>query len=326
MRIRKQLLPWSLLFTMFSSEVVMSASVDKALSLFEAEQYQASIHEADQVLELTPDDSEALNIKALSVSTLGDDDTAIGLVSQALEASRKNGQASIEQQSNYWNNLGYFNERQRRFQLALGYYKKSLELRLTAHGENDLRTADSYNNLGTTLSKLGQFDEAFKYLRKNLTLRERQLGADDHQVAVAINNLGNAYNLQGDYESSLPLFQQALKIDMRLYAPQHPIIAVRWNNVGDALRGLGRYDEAALFLNKALASDLATFGENHPKMVLRYFNLAKLYEAQGDMPRSSDAYVNALRVLRQTNPGDTEQIKFIESKLATMDTILGSGR
>ncbi|WP_139214243.1 tetratricopeptide repeat protein [Pseudomonas sp. NFACC02] len=78
------------------------------MSLFETEQYRASIHEAGQVLAVSPDDSEALNIKALSVTTLGDDETAIRLVSQALEASRKNGHASIEQQSNYWNNLGFF--------------------------------------------------------------------------------------------------------------------------------------------------------------------------------------------------------------------------
>ncbi|TLP73679.1 tetratricopeptide repeat protein [Pseudomonas nitroreducens] len=326
MRIRKILFPCSLLFTMLGSAEVLSASTDKALSLFEAEQYQASIHEADRVLEATPDDSEALNIKALSVSVLGDDNTAIRLVSEALEASRKTGKASIEQQANYWNNLGYFNERQRNFQLALGYYRKSLEMRLAAYGESDLRTADSYNNLGTTLSKLGQFDEGFAYLRKNLTLRERLLGADHHQVAVAINNLGNAYNLQGDYESSLPLFQRALQIDTRLYGPQHPILAVRWNNIGDALRGLGRYDEAALFLNRALASDLATFGENHPKLVLRYFNLARLYEAQGDVSRSGDAYANALRIQRQVNPGDTEQIQFLESKLGTAAAVSAAGK
>lgn len=326
MRIQKKWLHVPLLFTMFSSEAAMSATADKALSLFEAENYQASILEADRVLAVTPDDSEALNIKALSVSVLGDDDTAIRLVSQALEASRKNGQASTEQQSNYWNNLGYFNDRQRHFQLALGYYRKSLEMRLAAYGENDLRTASSYNNIGSTLSKLGQFDDAFPYLNKSLELTERQLGSDNHQVAVAINNLGNAYNLQGDYASSLPLFQRALDIDERLYGPDHPIIAVRWNNVGDANRGLGNYDEAALYLNKALKSDRATFGENHPKMVLRYFNLAKLYEAQGDVSGSSDAYTSALRVLRQVNPGDSEQIEFLESRLATVKMMPGSGK
>lgn len=73
-------------------------------------------------------------------------------------------------------------------------------------------------------------------------------------------------------------------------------------------------------------SDLATFGENHPKMVLRYFNLAKLYEAKGNMSRSSDAYANALRVLRKTNPGDTEQIKFLELKLVRMGTVPASVR
>lgn len=318
MRIRHKLLPWSLLFTLFTAETAMSASADKAVALFQAEQYQASIHEADQVLAVTPDDSEALNIKALSVSVLGDDATAIRLVSQALEAARKSGQASAEQQANYWNNLGYFNERQRHFELALDYYRKALELRLAAFGENDLRTVDSYNNLGTVLGNLGQFDEARVYLQKNLALRERQLGADHHQVAVAINNLGNLYNLQDDYASSLPLFQRALHIDERLYPAGHPVIAVRWNNVGDALRGLGRYDEAAIYLNKALVSDLATFGEHHPKLILRYFNLAKLHEARGDNAKSAEAYANALRVQRQVNPDGTGQIRFFESRLAAV--------
>ncbi|MCW2292395.1 tetratricopeptide (TPR) repeat protein [Pseudomonas sp. BIGb0408] len=315
MRTRDKLLPWSLLFMVFGFQAAMAGSVDKAVSLFEAEQYQASIQEADRVLEKQPDDSQALNIKALSVSVLGDDETAIRLVLQALEASRRNGQVTIAQQSDYWNNLGYFSERQRNFEAALGYHRKSLEMRLAAFGEKDLRTADSYNNIGTTLSRLGRYDEAFEYLNKNLTLRERLLGPDDHLVAVAVNNLGNAYNLKGDYERSLPLFEQALDIDLRLYGPEHPTIAARWNNVGDALRGQGRYDEAERLLNKALNSDLATFGENHPKVVLRYTNLARVYEAQGDTPKASASYAKALKILQQSYPGDIEQIDFLESKL-----------
>lgn len=323
MRIREKLFPWSLLLIVLGSEAATPGSVDKAVNLFESEQYQASIQEANRVLEEHPDDSQALNIKALSVSILGDDETAIRLVSQALEASRKNEQATIAQQSDYWNNLGYFSERQRNFEAALGYHKKSLEMRLAAFGDKDLRTADSYNNIGTTLSRLGRYDEAFGYLNKNLTLRERLLGPNDHGVAVAVNNLGNVYNLKGDFERSLPLFEQALDIDLRLYGPDHPIIAARWNNVGDALRGLGRHDEAKIFLSKALESDLATFGESHPKVVLRYTNLGRTNEARGDTLEASAAYTKALQILRNSYPGDLEQIDFLESKIKTLKATSG---
>lgn len=43
-------------------------------------------------------------------------------------------------------------------------------------------------------------------------------------------------------------------------------------------------------------------------------------------PVASDAYANALRVLRKTNPGDTEQIKFLELKLVRMGTVPASVR
>lgn len=318
MRLRDKVLPWLLLFMVLGAEAAIPGSLDKAVGLFEAGHYQASAHEADRVLEVNPDNGQALNVKALSVSALGDDETAIRLVLRALEAAHENGQATVAQQADYWNNLGYFSERQRDFGSALHYHRKSLELRLAAFGAQDLRTADSYNNIGTTLGRLGRYDEALDYLNKNLTLREELLGPDDHRVAVSLNNLGNVYNLKGDFERALSLFQKALDIDMRLYGTEHPIIAVRWNNIGDALRGLGRYDEAALLLNRALNSDLASFGESHPKVVLRYSNLGRVYEAQGDTPKASAYYSKALQILQRSYPGDTEQIDGLESKLKSM--------
>ncbi|NWB98369.1 tetratricopeptide repeat protein [Pseudomonas gingeri] len=314
------LLVLPLFFMVACSQATPPSASSKALNLFEAEQYRASIQEADRILEANPGDSEALNIKARAVSVLGDDRTAIRLVTQALEAARRTGQASIAQQANYWNNLGYFNERQRNFQFALGFYEKALNMRVAEFGADDLQTADSYNNLGTTLSKLGRYNEAFDNLHKNLAIRKRLLGEAAPSVAVALNNLGNAYSLQGNYQSALPLFQQALDIDMALNGAQHPTVATRWNNIGDAYRGLGQYDKAEFFLSKALNSDLANFGENHPKVLLRYTNLARIYEAQGDMSKACDAYTKALQIVRQVDPDDIRQIQYLELRVQTMKT------
>lgn len=314
----KALLPLSLLFIMFCAEAAPVAASDKVVSLFETEQYQATIEEADRVLETDPANSEVLNIKALAVSVLGDDRTAIHLVTQALEAAKQNGQASIAQQATYWNNLGYFNERQRNLEIALGYYEKALKMRLAVLGADDLQIADSYNNIGTAQSKLGRYEEGFENLRKNIALRKR-LGEHDASVAISLNNLGNAYNTQGKHKDALPLFQQALDIDMALHGPNHPTVAIRWNNLGDAYRGLGQYDKAEAFLTKALNSDRANFGENHPKVILRYFNLARVYEDQGDTAKARDAYTKALQILRQVDPEDGAQIRYFEEKLRTLE-------
>ena len=314
----KALRPFSLLLLMFGAEAALGAASDKAVSLFEAGRYQATIEEADRVLATDPANSEALNIKALAVSVLGDDRTAAVLVTQALEAAKQNGQASIAQQATYWNSLGYFHERLRNLDIALGYYEKSLKMRLAVLGTDDLMIADSYNNLGTAQSKLGRYEEAFENLRKNIALRKRLLGEHDASVAVSLNNLGNAYNLQGNHEAALPLFQQALDIDMALHGPRHPTVAIRWNNLGDAYRGLGQYDKAEAFLTMALNSDRATFGENHPKVILRHFNLARVYEAEGDTAKARAAYTKALQILRQVDPDDLAQIRYFEEKLRTL--------
>lgn len=312
------LLALPLLLMMLCCQAAPLATSDQAQALFAAEHYQAAIEEADRVLATDPADSEALNTKARAVSVLGDDRSAIRLVTQALEAADQTGRGSVVQQATYWNNLGYFNERQRNFDYALDCYQKSLKMRLAALGANDLQTADSYNNLGTTLGKLGRHAEAFANLRKSLALRQRLLGEHDPTVAVALNNLGNAYGQQGDYRSALPLFQQALDIDMALHGPSHPTVAIRWNNIGDAYRGLGQYDQAELFLNKALASDLATFGENHPKVILRYSNLARVYEAQGDRTKASAAYTKALQIVRHVDPDDAGQIHYLQGRLQAL--------
>lgn len=314
----KALLPLPLLLIMFCAEAASVVASDKVVSLFETEQYQATIEEADRLLKTDPANSEVLNIKALAVYVMGDDRTAIHLVTQALEAAKQNGQASIAQQATYWNNLGYFHERQRNLEIALGYYEKALKMRLAVLDADDLQIADSYNNIGTAQSKLGRYEEGFENLRKNIALRKR-LGEHDASVATALNNLGNAYNVQSNHKAALPLFQQALDIDMALRGPNHPTVAIRWNNLGDAYRGLGQYDKAEAFLTKALNSDRATFGENHPKVILRYFNLARVYEAQGDTAKARDAYTKSLQLLRQVDPDDVAQIRYFEEKLRTLE-------
>lgn len=313
----KTLLLLPLLFTVLDAAATPLPSA-KAESLYQTSKYQASIEEADRVLEVHPTDTETLNIKALAVSALGNDREAIRLVTQALQVAGNNGQATVLQQAKYWNNLGYFNERRRNPEEALGYYEKSLKMRISVVGEDDLQTADSYNNLGTSLGRLGRYDEAFVNLRKNLELRMRLLGDRDPTVAVALNNLGRVYDLQKNYATALSFYQKALDIDMAAFGPAHPTVAIRWNNIGELYRNMGQYDKAEVLMNKALNSDIATFGEQHPKVLLRYYNLGEIYEAEGDIAKARVAYTKAVKIARQVDPDDVGQIDYIEQKLQAL--------
>ena len=88
-------------------------------------------------------------------------------------------------------------QNQTKYQEALPYYERALELARNIYGENHLGTATVMNNLGTLYYSLGQYAKAKPLLQRSLKIRKDRLGPDHIEVAQTMNNLAMLYQDQG---------------------------------------------------------------------------------------------------------------------------------
>jgi Tfp pilus assembly protein PilF len=122
-----------------------------------------------------------------------------------LVRAKKNDEAEKEYQTlaasrpndwRVWHRYGYFCFRFKRYDDAIGYFKKYVALRPD--------TADSYQSIAEALIKKGEIDQAIMNLNKSLSL--------DKNYVPAIVSLGEAYQAQGQKQKAKETYQWAASV------------------------------------------------------------------------------------------------------------------
>ena len=194
----------------------------QAADKYEIGDYRGAILAYDEVIRLTPNNSEALFYRGNAYSALGDKQAAIQDYNRAIKINPNYADA--------YNNRGNLRDALGDKQSAIQDYNQALKI--------NPNYADAYNNRGILRAKLGDKqgaiqdynqalkinpNDAYAYLNRGLTrydLGDKQGAIDDFNQALKINpnyakayyNRGNAYATLGDKFQARSDFQQAAKI------------------------------------------------------------------------------------------------------------------
>jgi Flp pilus assembly protein TadD len=208
-----------------------------------------------QVLALSPDHADSLNLLGVAAIQSGRSEAAIAFFVRAVAANPR--------ADAYHSNLGSALARAGRLGEAIGCFRRALDLRpdspeaqnnlgnaLLDQGEPEaalpylrhaiaLRPdyAEAQYNLGIALAKLRQPDEAVACYRRALALRP--------DYPEALNNLGQTLWEQGEQDEATACFRRALDLQ-----PDSPDAL---NNLGISLREKGERNEAAEHFRRAVA-------------------------------------------------------------------------
>lgn len=93
------------------------------------------------------------------------------------------------------------------YQLALGYYFNSLQIR-NIFGDSSLIAA-SLNNIGSVFFQMEDYKQALDYYQQSFDIREKC--KDSVGVAMLLTNLGNVYYKQKDEKNALSNYVKALR-------------------------------------------------------------------------------------------------------------------
>ena len=151
-------------------------------------QFKAAINNYEQLLKITPNNSEAHNNLGYCLYKIGILESAIDSYKQAVLIKPDFAQA-------YYNlGLTYFDAG--KIEAAIDSYKKALLIKPDY--------AEAYNNIGTVLRDRGEYDEALEYYNKLLLIQPNS--------ADAYYNIGVTMLDKGELDKSLVSLKYALEI------------------------------------------------------------------------------------------------------------------
>ena len=90
---------------------------------------------------------------------------------------------------------------------AINYHEKCLQIQLKTLGKNHPKIADSYNNIGNVYLEKEELDEAINNFEKCLQIRLNTLENDHPKIEDCFTSIGIAYRKKGENEISIKIVE-----------------------------------------------------------------------------------------------------------------------
>ncbi len=192
-----------------------------------------------------------------------------------------------------YHNLGWVAQEQRRFDDAIAFYHKALQIYEDA---GDLYNAASdYHHLGIVAQLQRRFDDAIAFYQKALQIYED--ANDFYSAAKEYHHLGIVAQLQRRFDDAIAFYHKALQIceatgDLYNAAKQY-------HHLGIVAQEQRRFDDAIAFYHKALqicedAGDAYHASYNYQK-------LGEITKEQGDFETAVAYFQKAFEALSAAN-------------------------
>ncbi len=173
-----------------------------------------------------------------------------------------------------YHNLGVVAQEQRRFEEAIYFCNKALQI--TEDAGDFYSAAGTYHNLGRVAEERRRFDDAIDFYNKALQIYED--AEDFYSAAREYHHLGTVAQEQGRFEEAINFYKTALKIfeDARDFYSA----AKNYHQLGIVAQLQRRFDDAMDFYKRSLQikEDKGDFYS----AASDYHNLGRVAEEQGD--------------------------------------------
>ena len=178
--------------------------------------------------------------------------------------------------------LGKVYVAKKKYDLAIGHFKKSLEL--------DPEYAPGKNNLGSAYLLAEQWDNAIEVFTE---LNENLVYATPH---YPLYNLGWAYHNKKDYKTAIKYYNKCLKV-------QHGFVQA-YRGIGLAYKEMGQMNLALEYFEKA--------AEKSPRFPQLYLDLGEAYAFFKKYDEAMDAFAEISRIQPDSEISDQAKSRLVD--------------
>jgi eukaryotic-like serine/threonine-protein kinase len=249
-----------------------------------------AIQAYENLLKVSPDDTDLLSDLAGLYRATGAFEKARGLWTRVLEHDPKNMEALLA--------MGRLEIHSGNPQAALEYLNRGLLLAIQLGNQEE--RADFLHSTGVAYKVLNKVDDASQYLQDSLEIK-RRLG-NKRGIALSLNELGQVQDTLGKTEAALASYREALQLRRDIGDKR---------GIGDTLIDLGghyvdggQYDEALKLYKESLQIQHDVGNENYQALCLNAIGNA--YLSKGDYENARTYFEQALQLREKFKvPGDT---------------------
>ena len=200
--------------------------------------------------------------------------------------------------------MGELLENRDRLAEAEGMYRRALEGRRRALGEDDPATLTSMTYLAKALRRQQKFDAAEPLLADALARCRRTLGTDDWRTCAAMHAMALLLRERGNLDEAEPILREAVEVSGRVQGEDHPETLEYKYNLAVLLRSRGQFAEAERLAREALAHRRRIEGdEAHP--TLHSMNqLAAILVDQRKFAEAETLFREEVNARRRVQSGD----------------------
>jgi len=219
---KKYFLALVLVFGLVS--VANANEIDKCFNYLESQNYQLALQAGQNAVRIYPRSADAHRCLGEAYYNLGYSNLSINELKRAEELIKYEEAALLyyyrqlgiyrdlnnkEGESVALNDIGLIYEEQGKYDKALEYYNKSLQLTTKPSS-----IATTYNNIAIVYSDKGDNNKAVEYYKKAIELGQE--AGDYHNTAKYMINLGGAYTNLKNFQEAQYYLQQGLSMIQKL--------------------------------------------------------------------------------------------------------------
>ncbi len=301
-----------ILLSLTASSQNMMELTQKAIELYQQEDYENTIPAAEKAAEairqfLGEDSlfySAMVKIQAISYYNTFQYGKAEAKYLHLLEVVKKNTGGSSESYTACLNNLSNVYEAMGKYKEAESLLLQVKDITFKTRGEYDNGYTVSLNNLAALYQTMGLYQQSEPLYILARDIRKRNPGENSAEYANSINNLATLYAVMGQYNKAGEYYQQAKDIRKKVLGENHPDYAASLNNIASNYEDKEDYASAEPLYIEAAELRKKLLGESHPDYATSLNNLAGLYTKRKEYEKAEALMIKAMETWK-TQLGET---------------------
>jgi tetratricopeptide (TPR) repeat protein len=202
-----------------------------------------------------------------------------------------------------------------KYEEAITFYEKSLEIYRKNLPQNHPNFGASYTNIGLVYNSMGEYSKALSSHEKAIEIQNQSLPSNHPDLAASYTNIGLVYANMSEYSKALSSHEKALEIKQQSLPSNHPDLAASYTNIGVVYANMSEYSKALSSHEKALKIQQQSLPSNHPHLASSYGNIGLVYDSMGDYAKARSFFESAVDFAQRSLPSNHPHLRMWRNNL-----------
>ncbi len=191
-----------------------------------------------------------------------------------------------------------------KYDSALVYFRKSLDICETQYGKNNSTYTAMLSGQAALYQDMGQLHNAQKIYELALRSQEKETGTQSDPYASMLNNVALLYQSMGDFIQAENYFKRSIELKRTFFGPASNQYLAAVANLGLLYIETGDYKLAEPLLEQSLAYHSNNSGALQPELAKDLTNMARLKQATGKYTEAEPLLKRAVEIRKKVFGND----------------------